>query len=69
MPAYRFYTFDKDGHVSGPPTCYELPDDAAALEEAKKILGDRAVEIRRGTRLIGRFDPHRQRASTPKRFL
>ena len=69
VPAYRFYIFEKDGHVAGPPTFYELPDDDAALTEAKKVLGDRTIEVRRGNRLIGRFDPHRQRASTPKRFL
>jgi hypothetical protein len=63
VPVYRFYIFEINGHVAGPPTFYELPNDDAALEEAKKILNDRAIEIWRGvnkvgrTRKIGRLDP------------
>jgi hypothetical protein len=69
VPAYRFYIFEKDGHVTGPPTFYELPDDVAALTEAKKILGDRTIEIRRGARLVGRFDPPPRSHVIPKKFL
>jgi hypothetical protein len=57
VPAYRFYVFEKNGHVTGPPIFYELPNDDAALEEAKKILNDRAIEVWRGVNKVGRLEP------------
>jgi hypothetical protein len=57
VPVYRFYIFEKNDCVTGPPTFYELPNDAVALKEAEKILEDRAIEIRRGVRKVGRLDP------------
>jgi hypothetical protein len=60
MSLYRFYVFEKEGHiVARPPTIYELPNDAAALKQAKKIVGDRAIEIWRYTCKIGRLNPRR----------
>ena len=53
MPAYRFYGFEKNGCVAAPPTIYQLPNDAAALKEAEKILDDRRIEIWRRGRKIG----------------
>jgi hypothetical protein len=62
MSLYRFYIFEKEGHViTQPPTVYELPNDTAALKHAKKIIDDRTIEIWRYTRKIGRLDPRRSR--------
>jgi len=44
---YRFYIFDKNGDTASRITRV-LPDDNAALTEAKKIIRDGAVEIWRG---------------------
>jgi hypothetical protein len=55
---YRFYIFEKEGHIiTQPPTIYELPNDAAALKHAKMIIDDRAIEIWRYTSKIGRLYP------------
>lgn len=60
MSLYRFYIFEKEGHIiTQPPAIYELPNDAAALQQAKKIIGDRAIEIWRYTSKIGRLNPRR----------
>jgi len=62
---YRFYIFEKEGHViTQPPTIYELPNDAAAIQQAKKIIDDRTIEIWRYTCKIGRLDPRRVRKAT-----
>jgi len=62
MSLYRFYIFEKKGHIiMQPPTIYELPNDAAALKHAKKIVDDRAIEIWRYTSKIGRLDPRHPR--------
>ena len=45
VPVYRFYIFEKDGHVAGPPTFYELPDDDAALTEAKRFLATAPLRL------------------------
>jgi hypothetical protein len=57
---YRFYIFEKEGHIiTQPPIIYELPNDAAALRQAKKIIDDRVIEIWRYTSKIGRLNPRR----------
>ena len=62
MSLYRFYIFEKEGHIiTQPPTICELPNDAAALKHAKKIIDDRAIEIWRYTSKIARLDPRRLR--------
>jgi hypothetical protein len=41
VPVYRFYIFEKEGHIiTQPPTIYELPNDAAALKTALSRFGD-----------------------------
>jgi len=57
VPVYRFYIFEINGCVAVPPTIYELPNDAAALKEAEKILDDRTIEIWRRARKIGCLNP------------
>lgn len=65
MSLYRFYIFEKEGHIiAQPPAIYELPNDAAALQQAKKIIDDRAIEIWRYTSKIGRLNPRRLRKTT-----
>ena len=62
MSLYRFYIFAKEGHIiTQPPTIYDLPNDAAALQQVKKIINDRAIEIWRYTSKIGRLHPRRSR--------
>jgi hypothetical protein len=59
---YRFYIFEKEGHIiTQPPTIYELPNDAAALQKAKRIIDDRVIEVWRYTSKIGRLSPRRTR--------
>jgi hypothetical protein len=61
---YRFYIFEKEGHIiTQPPTIFELPNDAAALKQGKKIIDDRAIEIWRYTHKIGRLNPRRLRTT------
>jgi hypothetical protein len=57
VSVYRFYIFEKNDHVAAPPTIYELPDDAAALKQAKKIIDDRPIEIWRYTSKVARLNP------------
>jgi hypothetical protein len=62
MSVYRFYIFEKEGDtIAQPPTIYEFPNDVAALKQAKKIVGDRAIEIWRYTSKIGRLNPRHSR--------
>jgi hypothetical protein len=56
VPVFRFYIFEKNGHVTGPRTIYELPNEAAAVEEGTKLLDDRVIEIWWGTRKVDRLD-------------
>jgi hypothetical protein len=57
MPAYRVYTVDKYGHISGPADIIDAADDEAARQEAKRMLDGHAIEIWDGTRRIAKFDP------------
>ena len=67
MPVYRFYIFEKEGHIiKQPPKLYELPNDAAALNRAKMIIDDRAIEIWRYTSKIGRLNPRGLRKIVPE---
>lgn len=52
MREYKFYRIKPDGHISGPATVHELPDDQSALKEAKiaAVKGD--VEIWHGARIV-----------------
>ena len=65
MSLYRFYIFEKEGHIiTQPPTIYELPNDAAALQKAKKIIDERDIEIWRYTSKIDLLNPRRSRKIT-----
>jgi hypothetical protein len=57
MPDYRFYKIAKDGHIAGPPAAQDLPNDSAALEEAKRQVDGHAIEIWQGARIVAHLDP------------
>ena len=57
MPEYRFYIVNKDGHFAGRPTIHNLQDDDAAVRQAKRLLGDRPIEIWQGARKIANIGP------------
>jgi hypothetical protein len=52
---YRFYIFDKKGDTATTMTRV-LPNDDAALTEAKKIVRDGAMEIWRGAHKVAHLD-------------
>ena len=59
MLTYRFYIFDKSGDTATTMT-HVLPNDEAALMEAKKIVCDGVIEIWRGAgkgHKVARLDP------------
>ena len=53
---YRFYIFHKNGNTATTMT-HVLPNDEAALTEAKKIVCDGVIEIWRGSHKVARLDP------------
>jgi hypothetical protein len=53
---YRFYVFEKNDNVAEPPKIYELANDAAALEKAKRNIASYAIEIWRYRRKIARIN-------------
>jgi len=57
MPGYRFYAISpKDGHISLPPTDFNLPNDDAANEKAKQLLDGHDIEIWQGARIVAHFN-------------
>ena len=52
MPAYRFYSIERTGHITTPPSYHELPDDLSATQEAKKLVNGKDIEIWQGSRLV-----------------
>jgi hypothetical protein len=57
MPAYRIYTLDDDGHIVGPPAVIDCPDDQAAIQEAKRTLDGKVIELWDGPRQIAKLAP------------
>jgi len=55
MPDYRFYTIEQDGHITTPSAELHLPNDAAALSEAKKLVNGHDVEIWQGKRIVAKI--------------
>lgn len=49
---YQFYLLDRQGRTAGPPRIVSFKDDAAALAEARKALGDQTIEIWQGDRCV-----------------
>jgi hypothetical protein len=57
MPEYRFYVGRKTGHVARQPSDHNLPNDAAAVMEAKQLLDGQAIEIWQGARIVAHLNP------------
>jgi hypothetical protein len=55
MAEYRAYTVDRDGHFLGfePLVC---ANDAEAIEQAKRLIVNHAVELWSGERLVIRLE-------------
>ena len=52
MPEYRFYAIKKDGHIAAPATERQLPGDAEALKEARKLTNGHDIEVWQGSRIL-----------------
>jgi hypothetical protein len=54
MAEYRAYTVGRYGHFTGfePLVC---PDDAVAIEKAKRLIDDHTVELWSGERFVARL--------------
>ena len=59
MRDYRAYIFDIDGHrfVWAKDFVTDHPDDAAALEAAKRLTDNHDIEVWEGSRLVARLAP------------
>jgi hypothetical protein len=53
---------DRQGRTARPPRVAQFRDDAAALAEARKALGDQTIEIWQGDRCVATL-LHMQRAA------
>jgi hypothetical protein len=54
MQRYRVYLLDEHGHISS-AVDLECPDDDAAKEAAKELVGDRDAELWQQDRLVAVF--------------
>ena len=52
MGNYQFYLLDRQGRTARPPRVAPFRDDAAAVAEARKALGDQTIEIWQGDRCV-----------------
>jgi hypothetical protein len=68
VPVYLFYIFEKDGHVTGSPTIYELPNDATALKEAKRFLTTALLRFGGTSAKSVASIPRHNRVLSPKNF-
>ncbi len=57
MAQYRVFTLDEDGHINAPPTIVDAVDDLAVVQEAKRALNARAIEVWDSAWQIARLDP------------
>jgi hypothetical protein len=55
MPHYRIYTFGSDGHISGPSSVVECPDDQQAIRKPQQAADGKDVELWEQARFIKRF--------------
>jgi hypothetical protein len=55
MANYRAYQIGPDGHIQQ-GVDLECADDAEAIEAADQLVGDCAVELWRGTRMVARLE-------------
>ena len=52
VPAYRIYSINQAGHISGPPEIVECPDDQEAAQIAKLFIDGKDVEVWDGPRFV-----------------
>jgi hypothetical protein len=57
MPEYRFYAIKRDGHVEGQPVALDVPNDAAAMKEARQLVNGHDIEIWQGARVVAYLVP------------
>jgi hypothetical protein len=50
MPEYRLYKIKPDGHLAGPRTIVDRPDDTAILAEAKQRVDGLDIETWQSSR-------------------
>ncbi len=60
MPLYRFYYIGSDGHITEPPKIADFPDDRAAIKAAESQLGNKAVEVWAGPRVVAKLEPNHE---------
>ena len=60
MPAYRFYSIEKNGRVE-PPKTYICGTDGGALKVAKLVLNGHDIEVWQDTRLVAYVVPEEDR--------
>jgi len=52
MTHYRVYPLDQSGHIAGPPEDLTCDNDATAIEQAKRLVDGRDVEVWDSGRLV-----------------
>jgi hypothetical protein len=52
MREYKFYVIRKDGHIDTPPSECVLPNDLAAVAQAKALTNGHDIEIWQGARIV-----------------
>lgn len=57
MPEYKFYPIKQDGHIEEPPIPRDLPNDTAALKEAKQLVNGHDIEVWQGSRIVAYLTP------------
>jgi hypothetical protein len=57
MPAYRVYFLDLADHVKGPPVIVRCADDHEAMQQARRYLDGKPVEVWLDGTLVGRLEP------------
>ena len=57
MPEYKLKFIASNGHVLRSPLVVELPDDPAALKEARALLDGQDIEIWQGERAVAYVVP------------
>jgi hypothetical protein len=56
MPEYRLHVVDNDGHSVGPLFIVTCDDDEQAIDRARKLKKDFAVEVWHAERLVAQID-------------